>query len=311
MVEHVVFGTGAVGVAIASELVAEGKGVRVVSRSGGSGLPEGVEVARGDATDPAFATAAAKGASVIYFALAPPYNRWPELFPPLQNSIIAAASASGARLISVENMYAYGDVDGQPLVEDLPYRATGKKGKVRGELATALLNAHDRGEITAAIARASDFFGPRARMSQMGERVFYPALNGGKAQFLMNIDQPHTYTYIGDLAHAMITLGDRPEALGGIWHVPNPPTVTTRQFVEMVYEEAGTAPAKISVMPRLMRSLVGLFMPVVRELKELDYEFEKPHVVDHSKIANAFGLEPTPVRDAIRSTLDWYRANPK
>ncbi len=311
MTDHVIFGTGPVGVAVAARLRADGQPVRMVSRGGGRELPDGVEVMSGDASDQAFATNAASGSSIVYFAVNPPYTRWPELFPPLQESVLNAASEAGAKFISVENVYAYGDVEGATLTEDLPYRATGKKGRTRARMAESLLKAHSEGRVRAAIARASDFFGPRALISHMGERVFYPALSGGKAQFLSGIDQPHTYTFVNDFAEALVTLGERDEALGQVWHVPSPPAVTTREFIERVYEETGTGPARFSVVPKFMMNVVSLFNPIVRELKEVNFEYEHPHVVDHSKIAGAFGLEPTPVKDAIRETLDWYKANPK
>lgn len=311
MADHVIFGTGPIGVAAAKILLAKGKSVKLVSRSGGRDLPEAAEIQAGDASDREFAKKTAAGASVVYFALNPPYNKWPALFPPLQESIVEAAASAEARIISVENVYAYGNVQGATLTEDLPYNATGKKGLARARMAESLMRAHRDGKVQAAIARGSDFFGPRALISQMGERAFRPALTGGKAQFLNGIDQPHTYTFVNDFATALITLGENEEALGKIWHVPNSPTVTTREFVEMIYEEAGTGPAKFSIMPKLMMNLIALVNSMVRELKEIKFEYDHPHIVDHSKITNAFGLQPTPVRDAIKATLDWYRTNPK
>ncbi len=80
---HVVFGTGPVGMSVMDELVSKGKRVRMVNRSGRANVPEGVEVVGGDAADSTFTREASEGASVVYFALNPPYNKWPELFPPL------------------------------------------------------------------------------------------------------------------------------------------------------------------------------------------------------------------------------------
>src|SRR5918997_5345145 len=92
---HVVFGTGPVGLAVMDELLKKGKRVRMVNRGGRASVPEGVEVAGGDATDESFAREASEGASVVYFALNPPYTRWAELFPPLQAG--ASAGAAPAR----------------------------------------------------------------------------------------------------------------------------------------------------------------------------------------------------------------------
>ena len=83
---HVVFGTGPIGMAVTEELVARGKGVRTASRSGRVKAPEGVEVVGGDASNTKFTEATCEGASVVYFILSPPYHKWPELFPPLQEA---------------------------------------------------------------------------------------------------------------------------------------------------------------------------------------------------------------------------------
>lgn len=311
MSTHVIFGTGAVGIALAKNLLTKGQSVRMISRSGGRDIPDGVDLITGDANDREFAKKAVANGRVVYFAAMPPYTKWAELFPTLQDSVLKAAGTNGAKFIAVENLYAYGDVQGATLTEDLPSLATGKKGRTRAQMTRSLLQAHREGKVQVAIARASDFFGPHALVSQMGERVFYPAVAGGKAQFLNGIDQPHAYTYIGDFAATLAILGEREEALGEIWHVPNAQTVTTREFVDMVYEEAGTGPAKFSIMPGLMTNILSLFNKDVKELKEVRFEYEHPHVVDDTKMRSAFGLEPTPLKDAIEETVDWYKANPK
>src|SRR5215207_6486758 len=118
---HVVYGTGPVGLAVMDELVSKGKRVRMVNRSGRASVPEGVEVVGGDATDKAFAQGASEGASVVYFALNPPYTQWAELFPPLQAGVIEGATAAGAKLVAMENLYMYGPTDGRLLTEELPH----------------------------------------------------------------------------------------------------------------------------------------------------------------------------------------------
>jgi nucleoside-diphosphate-sugar epimerase len=127
-----------------------------------------------------------------------------------------------------DNLYAYGPVD-ESLTETLPHRATGPNGRTRAEIAEALLRAHEAGRIRATIGRSSDFFGPHAHLSTVGDRVFARALEGKPAQVLGNPDVPHTVTYIEDFARALVTLGEREEALGQVWHVPNPESVTIRR----------------------------------------------------------------------------------
>jgi nucleoside-diphosphate-sugar epimerase len=162
------------------------------------------------------------------------------------------------------------------------------------------------GRVRATIGRASDFYGPFARQSTAGERIFGRALRGQPAQVLGDPDLPHTYTFIDDFAGALVTLGERDEAVGRVWHVPSAETVTTRQFVQMVFDEAGT-PMRLSMAPEWAISTLARFNPTLRAVKEQAYQRTSPWVVDHTAFAQAFGARPTPHREAIRQTLRWYQ----
>lgn len=223
------------------------------------------------------------------------------------DSLIVGAAAVGARLVYVDNLYMFGQ--GQsPLKEANPEQPTSRKGGLRRQLANTLLEAHRSGQVQAAIGRGSDFYGPGATNSLLGDRVFPAAVAGKAAQVVGDIDAPHTYTYIEDFAKGIVTLGEREEALGRAWHIPNAETLTTRQLLALIYEETGR-PLKFQVASRSLITLLGLFNPEVREVKEMLYQFESPFVVDHSDYARTFGdFTPTPHREAIRATLAWFRA---
>jgi nucleoside-diphosphate-sugar epimerase len=293
---HVVFGTGPVGMSVMDELIKRGRHVRMVNRSGRASVPEGVEVLGGDAATPSFTREASEGASVVYFALNPPYTKWAELFPPLQ---------AGAKLIAVENLYMYGPTDGRPLTEDLPHAPNTRKGTVRAAMSQELMVAHTSGRVRVAVGRASDFFGPRVLVSAAGEQVFGRAVQGKGAQVAGDPDQPHTYTYMPNVGRGLIVLGEREEALGQAWHLPNPETVTTREFVGTIFEEAGK-PARVQAAPKILLRAIGMFNPQIRETIEMLYEFEEPFVVDHSKFERAFGGHATPLKEAIGDTVRWY-----
>jgi nucleoside-diphosphate-sugar epimerase len=304
---HVVYGTGAVGMAIMDELVQRGpRRVRMINRSGRARVPHGVEVVGGDATDEAFTREASEGASVVYFALNPPYDKWPELFPRLQAGVLEGAASAGAKLIAMENLYMYGPTDGRPITEDLPYAATTRKGTVRASMSKELMEAHTSGRVRVAIGRASDFFGPRALTSAAGEQVFGRAVDGKSAQVAGDPDQPHTYTYAPDIGKGLVILGEREEALGQAWHLPSPETVTTREFVEMIFEEVGK-PARVQAAPKILLRALGLFNPGMRETIEMLYEFEEPFVLDDSRFKQEFGDHATLLREAIQRTVRWYR----
>jgi nucleoside-diphosphate-sugar epimerase len=313
MSQHVIFGTGAVGQALAAALLRRGEtAIRLVNRSGRTpaGLPPDVETVGGDARDPAFAVAAARGARVVYQVLNPPYDRWAEEFPALQAGVLAAAEAAGARLVSMENVYLYGRSGGRSLTEDSPHAAHTRKGRLRGAMSRELLAAHAAGRVEVAIGRASDYYGPGGgAQSNLGDRVFPAVLAGKTATVLGDPDQPHTYSYVPDIAEGLAVLGEHPAATGRVWHLPNDPSpATTRELVDLARSAAGTRPGGVRATPWPLLRLAGLRNRTVRELLEMRYEFDEPFLVDSSRITRELGVTATPYGEAIAATLAGYRA---
>jgi nucleoside-diphosphate-sugar epimerase len=306
---HVIFGAGAIGLATLDALLRRGETVRMVSRSGSARVPENVEVVAGNAADPQFTIDVTRGARVVYQTLNPPYTRWVEEFPALQAGVLAAAETHGARLVSMENVYMYGRPAGRPLTETRDYAAHTKKGQLRGRMAQELLAAHQAGRVQVAIGRASDYFGPRGgAQSNLGDRLFPAALAGKSASVLGDPDQPHTYTYIPDIGEGLAVLGEHPDAPGTVWHLPNDPnTRTTRELVDVVYRLAGQPRTRVRQVPPLLLRLAALTNRTLRELLEMQYQFEEPFVVDSSKIINTLGVPATPIEQALADTLATYR----
>ncbi|MFE7510717.1 NAD-dependent epimerase/dehydratase family protein [Streptomyces sp. NPDC057540] len=308
---HVVFGSGAVGTAVAEALVRRGESVRIVNRSGRADVPDGVEIAAGDAADPAFTTAVAAGAAVVYQALNPPYHRWQQEFPALQAGVLAAAEAARARMVSMDNVYCYGPPGGRPFTEDTPDAATTRKGRLRGAMARDLLAAHEAGRVEVAIGRASDYFGPRGgAQSNLGDLVFPALLAGRTATVLGDPDQPHTYSFLPDIGEALALLGRHPDAAGRVWHLPNDPgTRTTRALVDLAHRATGRpGSARLRRMPTVALYALGAVNRTVRELIEMRYEFAEPFVVDSTRIRDELGAVATPVEEALERTAAAYRA---
>lgn len=305
---HIIFGTGAIGLATMDALRARGEAVRMVNRSGRAPVPDDVGVVAGDASDAAFTTTVSAGANVIYQTLNPPYDQWEQQFPALQGGVLAAAQANGARLVSMENVYMYGRPNGQPLTEDRAHDAHTHKGQLRSRMSSELLAAHSAGNVEVSIGRASDYFGPRGgAQSNLGDRVFPAALTGGTATVLGNPDQPHTYSFIPDIGEGLAVLGEHPDAPGQVWHLPNDPdTHTTRQLVDIVYRLAGQSRTRLrQVHPLLLRAL-ALTNPTVRSLLEMQYQFDEPFIVDSSRISTELGARATRLEQAIEQTLSTY-----
>ena len=298
---HVVLGaSGGAGSAVVRELSARGARVRAVSRSGRGGPLPGVEYVRGDAADSESLKAICRDAAVLYHCVNVPYPEWTRRLLPIAEAVIGATAAAGARLVVMDNLYMYGPPDG-PMTETIPKAARGPKGRLRARVADRFMHAHRTGAVRLAIGRASDFYGPAAN-SVPNMLVIKPAIEGKTASWVGNLDVPHTLSYLPDVARGLITLGERDEALGEIWHLAAAEPLTGRQFTEMVFQELGRPP-KMRVISRPMMFVAGLFLRVARESAEVFYQFERPFVMDSSKFERSFGKQVTSHRDAIREIL--------
>jgi nucleoside-diphosphate-sugar epimerase len=303
---HLVVGHGVAGAATARALVELGHDVRVVSRSVPPAEP-GIEFIQLDATDADRLAEVAQGANVLYNCAAPAYSRWPQDWPALAEGVSAAAEASGAVLVILSNLYGYGPVQ-QPMTEELPLAATGPKGRIRAWVWENAVQLHRQGRIRVVEARASDFFGPGVTdESHLADRVMPALLRGKTVRVLGDPTVPHSWTYLPDVARTLIELGGRESAWGRPWHVPTEPPESVRTMVTALSGAAGTPPIKVRQVPPALLRVVGAFSPLIRELGEVRYQFDRPFVSDSSACAEHFGLMPTPLPTQIEATVQWWR----
>jgi nucleoside-diphosphate-sugar epimerase len=307
---NVVLGAGALGRAVARELLQRGKQVRIVSRKG-QDAPPGAQAHRADVSEEQSAIAACRGAAVVYHTATPDYTQWQKLYPAIQRGAIAGAAACNAKLISAESVYMYGPVDG-PMTEDSPHLATTRKGKLRAELAAMAMQAHAQGKVRVALGRGPDFYGPEAALTTIyGDRVFYPALAGKKVSVMGKLDAPHTFIFLADFARGLVTLGENDAALGQAWHLPCAPTVTQRELLTMIFTAAGQK-AQLGEAPSFVFKMMSPFVPIMRELNELLYQWERPYHFSAEKFERTFGkIKVTPHMEAVERTVEWFRANPQ
>jgi nucleoside-diphosphate-sugar epimerase len=173
-------------------------------------------------------------------------------------------------------------------------------------MAERLLAAHRDGRLRVAIGRASNYYGPGGLASVTGERLFKAAVAGRAVRWVGRLDQPHTLSYLEDVAAALATLGERDQADGQAWHLPAAESLTGRQFLELVVAASGGR-SRIATNSAAMTRLAGLFSPMIREVGEVLYEFQSPYVVDWSKFQRAFGpFTPTPHPEAVARTVAWF-----
>ncbi|MDQ0338856.1 nucleoside-diphosphate-sugar epimerase [Caldalkalibacillus uzonensis] len=301
---NLVLGTGPLGMSVMERLLLEGQQVMMVNQSGQADVPEQVQVIKCDLVKETIPLEIIKKVDVVYHCIGLPYPQWGKL-KTIMNNVIQALRNSDTILVYADNLYAYGPSHGK-LVETLLYRPVGKKTRIRADIATFVIEEHNKGNIRAAIGRGSDFYGPRVRNSALGYRVFEHLLKDKSVDIFGNIDTPHTYIYIHDFAAGLVTLGTRTESLGEIWHIPSAETMTTRAMIEKICQELGNSPS-YRIANRLILHALGLFNQEMRELKEIYYQFERPFVVNHNKYKTRFGEQVTPHEQAVRETIKWYR----
>ncbi|MGA9521477.1 MAG: NAD-dependent epimerase/dehydratase family protein [Myxococcaceae bacterium] len=302
---HVVCGYGQIGEKLARRLAAEGHRVRVITRSALS-LPAGLEHLKGDAADADFMREATRGARAIYHCINVPYQHWYETLPRIQASLKSAALQSGARYVLLDNLYMLGRPD-TPMTEDSPLQPRSRKGELRARLERELFEAREREGLDLGIGRASDFFGPGVTSSG----VFYPRnlhrlAQGKSVDVGGDPDAPHSYSYAPDVAEGLLHLGTAASLPSPVWHLPVAFQGTTRELLTALGRALGVD-SQVNRMPGWMWALAGLFSPLVREAKEMVYQWEGPFIVDDGRFRARFGVQPTPLSDAVAQTAAWIR----
>jgi nucleoside-diphosphate-sugar epimerase len=173
---------------------------------------------------------------------------------------------------------------------------------------TQALAAHRAGRVRATEARSSDFFGPGVRgQSPIGERSIPPLLAGRPVAVLGDPDTAHSWTFIPDIAAALVTLGADERAWGRAWHVPTSSPMSQRQLYAALAQLAGAPEPKLRPVPTWLLWAGGLAVPTLRELREVAYQFTAPFVVDSAAFQDTFGLRPSPAEQALAATLTWWR----
>ena len=192
------------------------------------------------------------------------------------------------------------------MTEDHPLAATTVKGRTRATMTRDLIAASDAGRVRIAIGRASDFFGAGVTESTLGDRVFAKALAGQRVDLLGDPSLLHTYSYVPDIARGLASLGTDERAVGQVWHLPGPETVTTRTVLDLIGDEVGHE-ITVRSMPELLLRALGLVNPMMKGLAEMSYQFDEPFVLDTSKYEATFGAAGTPLATALADTISWYR----
>jgi len=299
-----IVGAGAVGTATATLLAEQGHQVTIITRSGSGPSHPAIRLVSADATDTTALATHAAGAKAIFNCANPPYDQWTTLWPPLAASILSAAESTGAVLVTMSNLYGYGETS-DPMSETDQLCATSQKGRVRAQMWADALAAHQAGKVRATEARASDFIGAGlGESAHMGIRVTDKILAGKTVSVIGSPDQPHSWTAIDDVATTLVAIAGDERAWGRAWHVPSAAPATQRQLIGMLCEAGSLDQVKVKGIPRLALRMAGMASPTIREMIEISYQFEHPFVIDSQAATRRFGIEATPLSETIAAAMD-------
>ena len=299
---------GAIGTELLKELMRRQQPVRLVSRNPKE--VQGVtETVAADISNLPQTIAAVAGSTVVYLLAGLKYDTkiWHELWPRIMSNAIEACKRANAKLVFFDNVYMYGKVVA-PMTEETPFNPCSKKGEIRAQIATSLINEFKSGKLCAMIARSADFYGPDARTSVANVLVFDKFAKKQKASWLINDAVPHSYTYTPDAAKSLALLADSESAWNQTWHVPTAPNPPTgKEFIRMAAKEFGVEP-KYRILSRPLIKVAGLFDTDIRESYEMLYQSDSAYIFHSSKFTKAFGQESTSYADGVRCTALAYQA---
>ena len=238
---HTILGAGgSVGNSLTYELLRSNEAVRLVSRSNFS--IQGTESYKADIISYQETLNSIKESDIVYLCIGLPYDSkiWAEMWPKIMQNSIDACKSVNAKLIFFDNVYMYGKVDGK-MIETTPYNPSSRKGEIRATIATILENEIKNNNINAIIARAADLYGPYATKTSLPYILAIDKLiKGKKAQWMIDVNKLHSYTYTIDSAKGIVLLSKRDDCYNQIWHLPTyNPAIDGKTFIELVAKELG------------------------------------------------------------------------
>ena len=308
MIQTILGSGGGIGVPLARELKNYTDEIRLVSRN-----PKKVnnsdELFPADLNDPDQIDQAIAGSSVVYVTIGFEYNLkvWQKTWPPFLQEVINSCIKHQAKLVFFDNIYMYAKASTPFMTEDSPILPPSEKGKIRRLLRDMIMDAVEKKNLTALIARAADFYGPDNKNSALTIMVAENFLKGKKAQVMGNPNKIHTYTYTPDAAKATALLGNTPDAYNQEWHVPTTKEkLTTLDWIELIASELKTE-VKIQKVTKVMLQLLGLFVPMMREFPEMLYQSEQDYIFDSSKFEKRFGIVATTPKEGVKKLVESLR----
>ncbi|MGI8634177.1 MAG: NAD(P)H-binding protein [Segetibacter sp.] len=288
--------TGPIGTETAKQLINYTDKIRLVSRN-----PKKVNVTdtvlSADLTNAEDVDKAIAGSQIVYLTIGFEYKTaiWKKTWPALMENVIAACKKYNSKLVLFDNVYMYDRNFLSNMTEETPVRPTSKKGAIRAEIAERLLDETRKGNLTALIARSADFFGPST--------VYKNFKKGKKANWFADVNKVHNFTFYTDAAKGTAILGNTPEAYNQVWHLPTDNThITGKQWIELFARQMDVKPSYM-VVPEWLAGIMGIFVPMLKELKEMIYQYDRNYFFNSSKFDKAFNYKPLTPDEAVKTMV--------
>lgn len=263
-----------------------------------------------DLTDSKSLEKAVEGSSICYVTIGFEYNLkvWQQQWLSFIKNTVDACIKYNSKLVFFDNVYAIGKDNIKHITENSAISPSSKKGEIRAEVDRFIIEQIEKGNPEIIIARAPDFFGPEKKKNSLMMNLIYDNLIKGKtAQWFGNADVIHSMGFTPDLAKGTALLGNSPDAYNQIWNLPvDKNALTGREWVKLFADELKTSD-KVKVIPKMIIKLLGIFVPVLREMPEMIYQFENQFYFDSSKFISRFNFEPTKNKEAVRITIENLR----
>ncbi|MCX8105951.1 MAG: NAD-dependent epimerase/dehydratase family protein [Ignavibacterium album] len=295
---------GGAGTEITRELSNYTKDIRVVSRNPKK-VNETDQLMKADLTDPKQLDEAVKGSEIVYVTIAFPYSIkvWRELWPKFMKNLIDTCTKYKTKIVFVDNMYMYDPRYLSDMTEETPINPISEKGKVRAEVARMLMNAVEKNKVEAIIARAPDFYGPNIIGSFLYQSVYLNLKKDKSPQWIGKLDVIHSYIFSKDIGKSVALLGNTPDTYNQVWHLPTTDKkLTNRQWIELMMN-AMNKQKKIQTLPDWMVSLLGVFIPILKELQDVGYQLKQDYFFNSSKFNKRFNYSPISPEDGIRKMV--------
>lgn len=294
--------SGVIGKELAKALPQYTKNIRLVSRNPKK-VNQGDELVSADLLNTEETLKAVEGSEVAYLTVGLQYdiNVWRTQWPLLMKNVIEACKKINSKFVFFDNVYSYGKVNGW-MTEESPIKPDSEKGKVRANLTEMIMNEVKQGNLKAIIAKAADFYGPETPLSFVNIMVFENYKKRKKAQWMIDVNNKHSFTYTPDAGKGTAILGNTESAYDQVWHLPtNKDVLTGKEFIELAAKEMNAKPEYI-VVKKWMLSMLLLFNKAIKENNEMLYQNDSDYLFDSTKFEKAFNYKPISYEEGIINT---------